>query len=197
MKVVVLAGSPRKGGNTDILADEFVRGARQAGAEAEKVYLDDLNIRPIGEVCDVTAERVDLRDDDDYSGVLERFLDADVVVIASPVYWAGVSAQVKCFIDRLSCYFRRPAYAQRLIGKGYVVICTFGRDEPDHGKWVAEPMKECVSVLGGKYLGDLCVRAYAKGAVKQMPDALEAARELGANVVRWMAATERPHDPGM
>lgn len=51
--------------------------------------------------------------------VLERFLNADIVVIASPVYWHGVSAQIKCFIDRGSCYFRVPPYAQRFDGTGF------------------------------------------------------------------------------
>ena len=59
MKVIALIGSPRKGGNTDTLAEEFLRGAREAGAETEKVYLDDFRIRPIGEVGDVSSQRTD------------------------------------------------------------------------------------------------------------------------------------------
>lgn len=59
------------------------------------------------------------RHDDDMPEVLERFLNADIVVIASPVYWHGVSAQIKCFIDRGSCYFRVPPYAQRFDGTGF------------------------------------------------------------------------------
>jgi hypothetical protein len=52
IKVLALMGSPRKGGNSDILADEVLKGTQQGGAEIEKVYLDDFLIRPIGEVCD-------------------------------------------------------------------------------------------------------------------------------------------------
>ena len=187
MKVIALAGSPRKGGNTDILADECLRGASEAGAGVEKVYLDDLHIRPIGEVGDVTSERVDLRDDDDFPAVLERFLDADIAVIASPVYWLGVSAQMKCFIDRLSSYFRRPPYADKFKGKGYVVLCTFAREDPDHGKWITKPMKVSVEFLGGRYLGDVCVSVYEKGQVRNIPSAMQAAYELGRDVVRQMS----------
>ena len=68
MKVIALAGSPRKQGNSDILADKVLEGAREAGAETEKVYLDDMNIRPIGEVIDKPGERTDPRGDDDYQG---------------------------------------------------------------------------------------------------------------------------------
>ena len=113
MRIVALIGSPRKGGNSDILADKVLQGARDAGADVSKVYLDDKKIRPIAEVGDFTSERLDTRDNDDFTEVLESFLDADLVVFSSPVYWQGVSAQLKCYIDRLSSYFKRPPYAER------------------------------------------------------------------------------------
>ena len=150
------------------------------------MYLDDLTIRPIAEVGDVSSEREDARKDDDLPDLLERFLHADIAVFATPVYWAGVSAQLKCFIDRFSCYFTRPSHAQRFKGKGYVVLCTFASDEPDHGKWVTEPLKFCVDFLGGRYLGDLCVSVYEKGAIRQMTDALQAAYQLGRDTVSKM-----------
>ena len=187
MNVIALLGSPRKGGNTDILADAVLEGAREAGAQVAKVCLDDLRIRPIAEVGDVRAAREDTRSDDDFPAVLDRFLDAQVVVFATPVYWAGVSAQLKCFMDRASAYFGRPGYAERFQGKGYVVVTAYGSPEPDHGKWVTEPMKTCVEFLGGQYLGDLAVRAYKKGEVAEMADALDAARRLGAGAVSKMA----------
>lgn len=189
MNVLALAGSPRKAGNSDILADQVLEGARDAGAAVEKVYLDDLCIHPIGEVEDNTRERSDLRGDDDLPALLDRFLKADIAVIATPVYWFGVSAQLKCFLDRLSCYFRHPQYADRFAGKGYVVLCTFGRSEADHGRCVCDPMKGCVAVLGGRYLGDLCVSVYRKGDVAQMPGAMQAARELGKQAVHLMVQT--------
>jgi multimeric flavodoxin WrbA len=187
MKVIALVGSPRKGGNTDILASEFLRGAKEAGADVEKVYLDDLWIRPIAEVGDVVTERADPRSDDDFPQLLERFLDASIAVIASPVYWCGVSAQMKCFIDRLSSYFRRPPYAGRFDGKGYVVLSTFGSNEPDHGKWVTEPVKVSVDFLRGKYIGDICVSAYKKGEIKQMAGVLERAYKFGKDAIKQMS----------
>ena len=186
MHVLALAGSPRKAGNTDILADQVLRGAQAAGATVEKVYLDDFRIRPIGDVEDNTRQRSDPRRDDDFPAVLTRFLRADIAVIATPVYWFGVSAQVKCFLDRLSSYFRHPEYADRFTGKGYVILCTFGRNEPDHGKCVCDPMRHCVEVLRGRYLGDLCVSAYRKGEVAQMPEAMQAAYELGKRIIHSM-----------
>jgi len=186
MKVIALIGSPRKGGNSDILTDEVLRGASCAGAAVGKVYLDDMNIRPIGEVGDVMSERLDTRDDDDFPGVLERFLDADIAVLSTPVYWQGVSGQMKCFIDRLSSYFRRLGYAERFEGKGYLIVCTFGREELATGDWVTEPMKVAVEVLGGRYLGDLPVSVYRKGMVRQDKEALEKAYQLGKSAVETL-----------
>jgi len=186
MKVLVLAGSPRKGGNTDTLADEFLRGALTVRAKIEKVYLDDYAIRPIGPVGDVIGQRVDTRADDDFTKIFEAFLGADIVCFATPVYWQGVSAQTKCFIDRLSAYIRKPGYDERIRGKGYAVIAAFGA--ADEGHWVTEPLKVGVKFLGGKYLGDLCVRAYKKGEVKENAEAVEAAFQLGREAVKKMKA---------
>ena len=126
-----------------------------------------------------------MRADDDFPALLERFLDADVAILASPVYWLGVSAQMKCFIDRLSGYFKVSPYAERFAGKGYVVLCTFGATDPDHGKWITDPMRVSVKFLAGRYLGDLCVSVPVpeRGAVKQNADAMRAAAKLGQNAV--------------
>lgn len=184
---MALLGSPRKRGNTELLADQVLEGAREGGATTEKIYLDDWTIRPIGEVCDNTREREDQRSDDDFPRILDVFLGADLVVLATPVYWAGVSAQMKCFIDRLSSYFRREPYTVRFSGKGYIVVTAFGQKDPDHGTWVTEPLKFCVDVLSGRYLGDLTVSVYRKGQVREMPEMLKSAYELGKKAVETLS----------
>lgn len=190
MRAIALLGSPRKLGNSDILAEEVLNGARSVGLSGEKVYLDDHHIRPIAEVADNTCQRDDPRADDDFPAVMDRFLAADLVVLATPVYWAGVSGQLKCFFDRLSSYFNREPYAQRFTGKGYVAVTTFGRKEPDHGRWVVEPLKHCVEVLRGTYLGDVCVSVYEKAMVTEMPDTLQAARDLGRRAAEALISEE-------
>jgi len=80
MEVLALIGSPRKQGNTDIMADEVLEGAKTAGATTSKIYLDDYQVRPIAEVADNTRQRDDPRRDDDFPLLLERFLSADVIV---------------------------------------------------------------------------------------------------------------------
>ena len=68
------------------------------------------------------------------------------------------------------------------------MLTTFGCDEPDHGKWVTEPLKVCVDVLGGRYLGDVCVSVYKKGEIGKMQDVLQTARQLGKDAVAKMEA---------
>jgi len=183
-EVLALIGSPRKQGNTDIMADEVLEGAKMAGASTSKIYLDDYQVRPIAEVADNTRQRDDPRRDDDFPPLLERFLSADVIVWSTPVYWQGPSAQMKCFLDRMSSYFNHPKYIERFKGKGHIVLCAFGSPEKQHGDWVTKPMKLTVEVLHGLYLGDVCASVYQKGKVKQMPEVLEACQKLGTNAVR-------------
>ncbi len=168
------------------MADEVLEGARSIGATVDKIYLDDHWIRPVGDVADNTRTRDDPRKDDDFPALLERFLIADIVVWSTPVYWQGASAQMKCFLDRMSSYFNHPDYRDRFRGKGHVVLCAYGRPETRHGDWVIEPMKLTVEVLQGTYLGDVRASVYQKGKVTEMPEVLTACRELGMKVVRTM-----------
>jgi putative NADPH-quinone reductase len=168
------------------MADQVMEGARSMGAVASKIYLDDYRVRPIAEVADDSRRREDPRKDDDFPGLLERFLAADIVVWSTPVYWQGPSAQVKCFLDRLSSYFNHPDYRGRFAGKGHLVVCAYGRPEARHGDWVTEPMKLTVEVLRGTYVGDVQASVYEKGKVRSMPQVLAACRELGVKAVRMV-----------
>lgn len=180
MKILALIGSPRKGGNTDIMADEVLRGAAAIGSYVNKIYLDDYTIRPIAEVGDKTSERVDTRSDDDFPALLEMFLNSDVIILATPVYWFGYSAQLKCFIDRLSSYWNKPPYAQQVSGKGYIVLCAYARSEDANAKSITEPTKFCVETLRGHYLGDVCApNTYQKGKVNKYPNIIKACYKIG------------------
>ncbi len=141
MKVVALMGSPRKGGNTDLLTDEFFAGAQSEGAECEKIRLDDLNIRPVAALGDEWKMRVDLRADDDARWVLDRVAEADIVVFASPVYWQGVTAQMKCLVDRFSAYYMADWLREGMRGSGFFVITAYGDPAEDESHWITEPVK--------------------------------------------------------
>ncbi|MBO5412340.1 MAG: flavodoxin family protein [Clostridia bacterium] len=99
-KVLILSGSPRKGGNSDTLCDEFARGAKNAGNQVEKIRLQEKKIANcLG--CYYCAEHGGkCVMQDDMSKILEKMLACDVLVLASPVYFYSVCAQMKAVIDR-------------------------------------------------------------------------------------------------
>lgn len=182
-KAIVLIGSPRKGGNTDILADAFLEGVKEAGGEGEKIYVDDLNIHPIGPVSDVMAERVDIYADDDFLPTLQHVLAADILVFGSPVYWQGLPAQLKAFVDRFSCYYVHPMLVEGMRGKIFAALVPHGAPDPEHHKWVTEPIQVWAAHFQAIWAGHVSVAAQKKGLVATMPDVLKAARELGQKCV--------------
>lgn len=99
-KVLILSSSPRRGGNSDRLADEFLRGAHEAGHDAEKIFLGD---RRIGyctgcSACSLYGKPCPQKDDAEQ--IVARMIEADVIVMATPVYFYTMSAQMKTLIDR-------------------------------------------------------------------------------------------------
>ena len=98
-KVLIISASPRKGGNSDALCDQFLLGAKEAGHNVEKVFLRDHKINYcLGcGVCNNTHVCVQK---DDMKNLLEKMVNADVIVLATPVYFYTMDAQLKAFIDR-------------------------------------------------------------------------------------------------
>lgn len=100
--IVVLIGSPRKNGNTDILAKSFIEGAESAGNSVTTIYVRELNIHScIGCNGCYRSETNKCVFDDDMVKCYEILSKADVIVTATPIYFYGVSSQLKCLIDRL------------------------------------------------------------------------------------------------
>lgn len=98
-KVLILSGSPRKGGNSDLLCDEFARGAAEAGHTVEKICIAEKNVGYC-RACYACRESGQCIIRDDMAEILQKMIDADVLVLASPVYFYSVDAQLKAVIDR-------------------------------------------------------------------------------------------------
>ena len=99
-KVLILSSSPRRGGNSDTLCDEFARGALEAGNETEKIFLGEKNIHYCTGCSVCSLHHKPCPQKDDAAEVISRMLDADVIVMATPVYFYTMSAQMKTLIDR-------------------------------------------------------------------------------------------------
>ena len=99
-KVLVLSASPRKGGNSDLLCDQFLLGAREAGNEAEKIFLRNHKIGYCV-ACDACLRNGgSCVQKDDMPDILGKMIGADVIVMATPVYFYTMDAQMKTLIDR-------------------------------------------------------------------------------------------------
>lgn len=99
-KVIILSASPRKNGNSDLLCNEFYKGAMDAGHDVEKIFLADKHIeycRGCG-ICNKTNRCII---DDDMAAILDKLLSADIIVMASPVYFYTINGQMKTLIDRI------------------------------------------------------------------------------------------------
>ena len=99
-KVLILSGSPRKSGNSDLLCDEFMRGALESGNEAEKIRVAGKHIAPCSGCSYCSAHNGECVHKDDMAEILQKIIDADVIVLSSPVYFYSISAQLKALIDR-------------------------------------------------------------------------------------------------
>lgn len=103
-KVLVLSTSPRKGGNSDTLADEFVRGAQEAGNDVEKITLCDKTIGFCkGCLACQHTKRCVIHDDAD--AITQKMLTADVIAFATPIYYYGMCGQMKTMLDRANPLF--------------------------------------------------------------------------------------------
>lgn len=174
MKVLVINGSPRAQGNSDLLCDEFLRGAREAGHQGEKISLREKNIAPC-KACYACFKTGRCVQRDDMEEVLEKVAACDVIVLASPTYFLTMSGQMKVFIDRLL-----PKW-QGLSGKDAYVIVT-GHDGKQGLQRTAQDLADILTNLGDRVRQ--VVRGehvWQKGEVlgtKAMADAYELGKNL-------------------
>ncbi len=103
-KIILISASPRKGGNSDFLCDEFMRGALEAGHNVEKIRVSEKDIRYCTGCCACVGKQGACVQKDDVNSIMARVIGADVIVLATPVYFHSINAQMKTFIDR-ACPF--------------------------------------------------------------------------------------------
>ena len=99
--ILIISASPRKNANSDFLCDEFARGAQEAGHRTEKIRLAESDINYCTGCCSCIGGKGACVQDDDMNGILKKIVDADVLVLASPVYFRSFNGQMKTFMDRV------------------------------------------------------------------------------------------------
>lgn len=188
MNILMLVGSPRRDGNCDTLTRHAAEAAREAGAEVDVVHLGELDIGPC-EACN-TCRREPKRchKEDGMQQLYPKLRWADALLISSPVYWWGPSAQVKLFVDRwYAIDDRREVFG----GKPLSLISASGSSSPNMADNVFGPFKSIAAYLGMTLLGTLWVGGDARQAAGS-PRNIERAREMG----RLLAAKARRRAEG-
>lgn len=175
--VLIISASPRKGGNSDVLCDRFAEGAKESGNNVEKIFLANKNIgfcRGCG-VCNDTHKCVQK---DDMKEILDKMVEADVIVLATPVYFYSMDGQMKTFIDRMV-----PRYTEITDKEFYFIMTAADTDE----KMLHRTMEtfrgfteDCLD--GAKEAGIIYgVGAWKVGEIQSTPSYNEA-YEMGKNV---------------
>lgn len=184
MKVLGIAGSPRRGGNTDILLAELMKGAAGKGAEVKTVVLCDLELSTCLH-CDSCLEKGICRIKDDMQAIYEDFEQADIIVLASPIQFTGVTAHMKAMIDRFQSRWVRkyilkiPPLGDRRVRKGFF-ISVGGRKIPNLFEPALVMIKTFFRILDISYAGELLFSGIdEKGAIAKHPDALRQAYLAG------------------
>jgi multimeric flavodoxin WrbA len=136
MRVLGIAGSPRRRGNTQLLLDRALEGAKAMGAEVEKLILNDLEFSPCQECGDCDDTGVCIYDDD-MSIIYDKVKETDALILSSPIFFGSLSAQTKMMIDRFQCWWaakyllKRPIVPKERKRKG-LFISVSGRGNPDY-----------------------------------------------------------------
>jgi multimeric flavodoxin WrbA len=184
MKITAFLGSPRKGGNTDILAQRVLDGAREAGLETETVALRALKF------CGCTSceqcWKVDSQPcaiKDDMLRLYDTIAGSDVLLFATPVYWYAPTAIMKAFIDRL-IPFNRPEGHPLIEGKRAVLVSAYEEAGPTAAEPFVRMFELSFDYLGLRFTDKVIVNGVGpKGAVLDKPDALEQAYRIGKSLV--------------
>jgi multimeric flavodoxin WrbA len=191
LKVLGIAGSPRRGGNTDMLLAEFMKGASDKGAEVKMIVLNNQKITPC-QHCDACLEKGVCKIKDDMQAIYDEFEQADIIVLASPIQFTGVTSQMKAMIDRFQSRWARkyvlkiPPLGDERKRKGFF-ISVGGRKVADLFDPALIMIKTFFRILNIEYAGELLVsKIDEKGAIAKHPDALNQAFVAGQKLVEEM-----------
>ena len=176
-KVLVLSASPRKGGNSDLLCDQFMLGVKEADNQAEKNFLRDKKINYCV-ACDACrGNGGSCVQKDDMAEVLDKMISADVIVMATPVYFYTMDAQMKTLIDRTVARYTE------IRNKDFYFIVTAADGRKQAMERTLEGFRGFTSCLSGaKEKGIVYgTGAWNKGDIKGS-QAMKQAYEMGKNV---------------
>lgn len=177
MNILIITGSPRKGGNTDLLAEAFAKGTSQ-NHSVEVVSVRDIQVNPcVGcNACFNSGNHICVQKDNMHE-IYKKMASADILVIASPVYFYGLSAQLKAVIDRLHNPIRDTFHIKKM-----VLLLVGASNLPKLFDSILTQYQLCLKFFNIEDAGKVLVRGVKEKGDIRNTDALERAFELGRTI---------------
>jgi multimeric flavodoxin WrbA len=187
MKILGIMGSPRVGGNSDILLDEALSGAKDAGAEVEKIILGNKKISGCRD-CKKCNETGICVIKDDMIQIHEKILSADAVIHSVPVYFWSMTSQMKAYLDRWCAFFDaewrwQKNYYSRMNGKRIGLITVCGDSNVHTADPIVHSFKSTAVMTKLSWLGEVMTSASDKGDIIKDESSRKQAYELGKKAV--------------
>ncbi|MEM9523892.1 MAG: flavodoxin family protein [Pseudomonadota bacterium] len=186
MKAFILSSSPRRDGNSAILAQETAKGLRQAGHEAELLRADQVLSDFLGDCRTCRLQNGECSIKDGYRDVFfDHFLPADGLIVATPIYWYGMSAQLKAFFDRMFCYVAasHPAsmtVVSKMQGKRIGLVLSSEETFPTVSAAIIHQIQEYSRYTHSIFVGAVHGYGNTRGDVMKDPgNPIEAALQFG------------------
>jgi Multimeric flavodoxin WrbA len=183
MKVLGIMGSPRIGGNSDILLDQALAGAKSVGAEVEKIIINQKKISGCQDCkkCNETGLCV-LKDD--MPEIHKKILEADAVIHSVPVYFWAMAAQMKAYLDRWNAFFDanwrwHKSYYPRMKGKGIGLITVCGDPNVHTADPIVHSFKSTADFTKLRWIGTVMASATDKGEIAKNETTKQEAYDLG------------------
>jgi multimeric flavodoxin WrbA len=183
LRVLGFVGSPRRGGNTETLTGEALRGARDAGAETERIRLSELSIKPcLG--CLECLRPGECVQRDDFVALRKRMLESPFWFLGTPVYFFAPSGQPKTFIDRWISIPRDKTEGKRALG-----IIALEDTTAETARTTVDVLEQTVRERRMEFLGAVVAPHLLNiGGAERHPEYLEAAYKAGGNAVSLLSA---------
>ncbi|MFX0057917.1 MAG: flavodoxin family protein [Candidatus Hodarchaeota archaeon] len=177
--VLGIVGSPRRGGNTEVLVDEVLKGAEEAGARIEKVLLNQLNIKPC-QACDSCYKTGHCVQDDDMIDLFEKMDHSKIWILGTPIYWWGPTAQFKAFLDR----WYSPQHQNFKGKKKVILVIPFEGAHPKYARHTVGMLTDVLEYLSMELLETIIAPGVLqRGEVKKDALMLTNARNAGQTAI--------------
>ena len=186
--VVVLLGSPRRKGNSTVLAKQIIHGVKSVGAKVETFYLNGMNIKPC-QGCYACKKKnsTGCAVDDDMQSLYPKLVESDAWIIASPVYWFNMSAQTKIFIDRCFALWNKDSETNPMYKKRIAIAMSYGDSDPFNSGCVnaLRSFQDAYRYAGAKIIGMVYGSADEPGEIASNTELMTQAEKIGQKLVMY------------